>query len=329
MNTLPPLRALQVFEVIGHSRSLAEAARQLAISPGAISQQLKLLETALDANLTVKDGRQVRLTAAGLRFHGACTAAFEIVREAQAELGRSRNDTGLSVSALPSVLKAWLAPLMFDWQDRHHPELSIQFKASHSEPDSDLESIDFRITYQTPGSGLQHSTELFTDSVVPVCSPALLRPNAALNAPADILRYPLLATDWRPKFASPPSWADWFAACGVEAQQVSAQPHYRTFSLSHMTIESALAGQGFALAQCAMVYADVRAGRLLMPFRHALPLPRPYVLTWWPDTFHKPQCRAFHRWLVARGKRQTALNQALLNPGLLEGASVGTPERRA
>lgn len=314
MNDLPPLRSLQIFEAIGHSRSMAEAARRLGVSPGAISQQLKVLETALDANLTVKDGRQVRLTAAGLRFHGACTAAFEILREAQAELGRARDDTGLSVSALPSVLKAWLAPLMFAWQDRHHPELNIQFKASHSEPDSDLEDIDFRISYETPGGNQQHCTTLFTDSVVPVCSPALLGPNAVLHAPADLLRYPLLATDWRPKFVSPPSWSDWFAACGVDVQQVLAQRHYRTFSLSHMTIEAALAGQGFALAQCAMVHADVMAGRLLIPFKHALPLPRPYVLKWRPDTFHKPQCRAFHRWLVARGRRQTVLNQALLDP---------------
>lgn len=312
VNALPPLRSLQIFEAIGHSRSLAEAARRLGISSGAISQQLKLLETTLDASLTVKDGRQLRLTAAGQRFHSACTAAFEIMREAQAELERARNDTNLSISALPSVLKAWLAPLIFDWQDRHHPELSIQFKASHSEPDSELEDIDFRITYETTRSRQPNTTELFTDRVVPVCSPALLRANAPLDEPADILRYPLLATDWRPKFASPPSWADWFASCGVEARNVLAHPCHRTFSLSHMTIESALDGQGFALEQCSMVYADVVAGRLLIPFKQALPLPRPYVLKWRPDTFHKQQCRAFHRWLLARGRRQAELNDRLL-----------------
>jgi LysR family glycine cleavage system transcriptional activator len=145
-----------------------------------------------------------------------------------------------------------------------------------------------------------------------VCSPALLASTAVLRTPADMLRYPLLATDWRPKFSSPPSWADWFAAYGDDAYQALAPRHHRTFSLSHMTIEAALAGQGFALAQCAMVRADVMAGRLLMPFRQALPLPRPYVLKWRPDTFHKPQCRAFHRWLLARGRRQTVLNKALL-----------------
>ncbi|MFT0531913.1 LysR substrate-binding domain-containing protein [Castellaniella hirudinis] len=313
MNPLPPLRSLQVFEVVGHSRSLAEAARRLGISSGAISQQLKLLETTLDANLTVKDGRQVRLTAAGQRFHGACTTAFELLREAQAELERARNDANLSISALPSVLTAWLAPLVFDWQDRYHPTLNIQFKASHAEPDSDVEDIDFRITYDTTRPNRQNTIELFTDCVVPVCSPALLRPNAALNQPADILRYPLLATDWRPKFASPPAWADWFAACGVDARKaLAAHPIRRTFSLSHMTIESALAGQGFALVQASMVYADVMAGRLLIPFKRALPLPRPYVLKWHPDTFHKPQCRAFHRWLVVRGKHQAELNAQLL-----------------
>ncbi len=312
MDKLPPLRALQIFEAIGHSQTLAEAARRLQITPGAISQQIKVLEDALDASLTFKEGKRLRLTAAGLRFHESCTHAFELLREAQAELDRSKSQSNLSLSALPSLLKAWLAPLVFEWQDTHYPNLTIQFKGSHSEPANDLEDIDFRITYGSDASAeSQNSLELYTDLVVPVCSPGLIAPKKTLKSPRQILDYPLLSTDWQPKFTSPPSWQDWFAASQIEHSGTVIESH-RIFSLSHMAIESAIAGQGFALAQCSMIGQDVAAKRLIVPFKQALPLPWPYVLKWKHNAFDKPHCRAFHRWLAARGKLQGELNQRML-----------------
>lgn len=314
MDTLPSLRALQIFEAVGHSNNLAEAARRLHITPGAISQQIKLLEESLGAELTFKDGKRLKLTAAGQRFHESCSHAFELLREARAELDRSRNLRNLSLSALPSLLKTWLAPLVFEWQEAHFPDLAIQFKGSHSEPWGELEDVDFRITYgdaNTYGDTnipTQGSLALYTDQVVPVCSPALPVSNRPLNHPRDILAYPLLSTDWRPKFASPPSWHDWFAAHDVTCTSDSL----RTFSLSHMTIESAVAGRGFALAQCSMISAELASGKLMIPFRYALPLPWPYVLKWKHNVFDKSHCRAFHRWLAARGKMQEEINRLLL-----------------
>src|SRR3546814_12920157 len=96
MDSLPPLRALQICEAVGNSNHLAEAARRLHITPGAISQQIKLLEEALGADLTFKDGKRLKLTTAGQRFHESCSHAFELLREAQAELDRSQNVRNLS-----------------------------------------------------------------------------------------------------------------------------------------------------------------------------------------------------------------------------------------
>ena len=48
MNSLPSLRALQVFEAVGRFGGIVEAAKRLGISAGAVSQQMKLLEDTLD-----------------------------------------------------------------------------------------------------------------------------------------------------------------------------------------------------------------------------------------------------------------------------------------
>jgi LysR family glycine cleavage system transcriptional activator len=121
--------------------------------------------------------------------------------------------------------------------------------------------------------------------------------------------YPLLSIDWLPKFASPPSWRDWFKANSVECSQL--HDSHRVFSLSAVAIQAAIAGQGFVLAQYSMIEQDIEAGRLVMPLSRPLPMPASYFLTWTKSAFDHDHCRQFHRWLVARGREQSERNLAL------------------
>ena len=59
---LPPLRAIQAFEALGRLGSINSAAQELGVTPGAVSQQIRLLEETVGLTLVVKDGRGVALT---------------------------------------------------------------------------------------------------------------------------------------------------------------------------------------------------------------------------------------------------------------------------
>jgi LysR family glycine cleavage system transcriptional activator len=312
MQTLPPLRALQVFEAVGRCGGVAEAARRLGISAGAVSQQMKLLEDTLGLRLMQKDGKRLRLTAAGARYHESCAVAFESLRVAHAEIERSKNVRNLNVSALPSLLSKWLATRVVAWQQRH-PDLSVYLDGTHTEPSPEGYEIYFRISYGDRVADVNNAVELFCDCVVPVCSPHLLRADAPLATPADLLAYPLISVDWLPKFASPPSWRDWFRANAIdEADNGRVNDTRQVYSLSSVAIQSAIDGHGFVLAQSSMICDDLAAGRLVMPFALGLPLPWPYFLTWRPNTFDKAHCRSFHRWLLTQAKEQQQLNDRLL-----------------
>lgn len=309
MDNLPSLRALQVFDAVGRFGGIVEAARRLGISAGAVSQQMKLLEDSLGLSLTFKVGKRIRLTAAGQRYHDSCAAAFESLRIAQVEVERTKNASNLRISALPSLFSDWLAPLIYAWQSEH-PDLNLFLDGSHTEPASDGYEIDFRVTYGHYAL-TENAVELFRDCVVPVCSPKLLRGDAPLRSPADLLNYPLLSIDWLPKFASPPSWRDWFDAQHVNHSQL--RDGYRVYSLSSMAIQAAVSGQGVVLAQCSMIANSLADGRLIMPFARGLPLPSPYFLVGAKDAFDKAHCRDFHRWLVSRGRDQMLINEQLLS----------------
>ncbi|MEZ0168533.1 LysR substrate-binding domain-containing protein [Microvirga sp. TS319] len=305
MAELPPLRALQAFEAVGRCGNMTKASRELNVSPGAVSQQIRLLEEKLGLQLVVRSTTSLALTDIGKRYYRTITKGFEEFRRAQAEIERARWSSGLVISALPSLASKWLATLIFEWQ-HSFPDLSVHLEGTHLEPRLEEDCTDFRITYGDRVRNYDSSVMLFTDSVIPVCSPKLLESGPPLKTPADLLAYPLLSIDWQPQFPSPPTWQDWLKQLGVGCNGLR---HSFVFSLSSVAIEAAVEGRGFTLGQCAMIAEDLRAGRLAAPFPQKLRLSSPYFLAWNGPVFNKNGAREFHRWIVGRARRQELLNE--------------------
>lgn len=62
---LPPLRAVQYFEVVARLLSFSRAAVELNVSQSAVSHQIRLLEDFLGERLLLRQGRLLSLTAQG------------------------------------------------------------------------------------------------------------------------------------------------------------------------------------------------------------------------------------------------------------------------
>ncbi len=80
------LRALEIFEALANSGSVAQAAQATGLSQPAVSQQLKKLETALGAPLVDHSKRPMQLTPAGQSFRARVDAALAQLRLGQTEL---------------------------------------------------------------------------------------------------------------------------------------------------------------------------------------------------------------------------------------------------
>ena len=65
---LPPLNALRAFEVAARLLSVSRAAAELHVTHGAVSRQIRALESQLGVSLFSKEGRGLKLTDAGLRL---------------------------------------------------------------------------------------------------------------------------------------------------------------------------------------------------------------------------------------------------------------------
>lgn len=301
VGTLPPLRALQVFEAVGRYSSVTEAAGWLGISPAAVSQHIKQLEAHLKMSLVEREGRRLRMTRAGKHYHASCAAAFEELRVATDRTTQRRNCRRLGIGALPSLMLQWLAPQLNQWQ-RRHPEVELYLDGSHAEPDWEEGDIDFRITYSDRASEAANRLELFHDIVLPACHPSLVAEIEKDRMLAHIATLPLLSIDWQPKFSSPPSWRDWFFAT---SQEFPGNIHgHRVYSLSSLAIAAATAREGVVLAQYSMIQSEIASGQLTTPLLKPLWMPSTYYLTWRASAFDTEYGRDFQRWLLQKGREQ-------------------------
>lgn len=83
------LWGVEVFLAVAEEGSISAAARRLAVSPSAISQQLAGIESALGAALLDRSNRPLGLTAAGAVFRPHAQAMLNAEAEARAALARA------------------------------------------------------------------------------------------------------------------------------------------------------------------------------------------------------------------------------------------------
>ena len=302
---LPSLRALRAFDAVVRTGSISQAASELHVSGGAVSQQIRLLEKHLGVRLLERDGRGVAVTRRGRAYHQNISGALLTLRKAQQDIERARNMPGLTISALPSLVTTWLGPSLFKFRKRY-PASSIHLIGSDDEPQPDDMQFDFRISYGERARSYRHCAELFVDSAVPVCSPWIARA-AGLSQPADLLRFPLIGTDWGTGFTPAPNWVEWFRSVGLTMDRSAPG---LSFSLSGAAIAAAVEGHGFALAQLSMVESELRSGRLVVPFDKPLRLAEPYFIAWSPDALEKRHGSMLHSWLMATGRQFASAKRA-------------------
>ena len=87
---LPPLKALPAFEAAARHASLSAAAHEMHLTHGAISRQVKALETHLGVALFRRLSRRIELTEAGAALLPAVRTALDVIESSAARIAHSR-----------------------------------------------------------------------------------------------------------------------------------------------------------------------------------------------------------------------------------------------
>ena len=257
---LPPLNALRAFEAAARHLSLSLAASELHVTPAAISHQVRLLEDHIGLPVFERNGRGLVLTdagAAGLRDLREGFAHLSDAMDAIAALGEGG---ALTVSVAPSFAAKWLLPRLQSFE-RERPEFDVHVSASMQLVDFARDRIDVAVRYGPGGYPDVFFEKILAETVVPVCSPGLLR-KGALRSARDLLGLTLLHDDSPDNDPSCPTWDMWLRAAGIDDADTDRGPRFNQGSL---VIEAAVLGRGVALAKSTLAAADLQAGRLVRP----------------------------------------------------------------
>lgn len=289
---LPSLNGLRAFEAAARHLSFTLAAAELNVTQTAISHQIRRLEEELGIRLFVRQNRALALTPEARDYLPGVRAAFNDLRLATDRLLRKDDDKVLTVSTLASLAAKWLLPRLTDFQE-HHPGIDVRITTSTSLVDFQRDNVDAAIRYgrgQWPGL---RADWLMADELFPVCSPSLLRGDRPLRQPEDLRGYPLLHTS----NANSDDWRLWLTAAGLPGD-IAKQPGI-TFDMIFMTIQAAIDGIGVAMGRTSYVQDDIAKGRLVVPFKIALPADAGFYLVAPEGRREAPKLTAFRDWMIA------------------------------
>lgn len=117
--------AMRVFVRIADTGGFAEAARQLNLSPPAVTRAVAALEDAIGARLLIRTTRSVKLTEAGQRYVADCRRILTAIDEAEASAaGTFATPTGvLTVTASVLFGQIYIMPIITEFLDLY-PEVT-------------------------------------------------------------------------------------------------------------------------------------------------------------------------------------------------------------
>ena len=287
--SLPPLNALRAFEATARNGSLTKAASELRVTQGAVSRHVTQLEQWLGLSLCRRLRRGIETTTEGALYAAMLSQLFDELDIKTRRLKTQPTGTTLRIKLPPTFAFRWMVPRLarFHALNRH---IDVQITTSHQPVDFDREDIDVCIHSGLAPPANTISRRLFGETLLPVCSPGLFRDQALPKRPADLSRFVLLCSMHRPN-----DWPDWLRAAKLKTINGNNGLKFENSALSY---QAALDEVGIALAQQAFVEEDLRSGRLVAPFKLAVPTPNSYFLVYPESKASSPFVKAFADWIA-------------------------------
>jgi LysR family transcriptional regulator, glycine cleavage system transcriptional activator len=303
---LPKLELLRSFEAAARTLSFTLAANELFLTQSAVSRQIQQLEASVGTDLFERQHRALTLTDAGRTLQRAVVDSLERLRDATLVIRASLQSVisvhQVAVTCTPGFASLWLIPRLARFT-ANHPQVDVRISATLDVLDLDHSQLDFAIRFcpTTAGEG----APLFEETLLPVCSPSLLKSSTnPLRTPADLVNHTLLAVDNPGNYPEGTpltvEWEPWLKVMGLQEVRTKNTLRFTSYADS---ISAAMAGQGVAIGRFPLLDDMLRDKRLVTPFKGAAASHRGYYLAMGKRAVSNPDAQDFAAWLRAEAKQ--------------------------
>jgi DNA-binding transcriptional LysR family regulator len=283
------LDGVEAFLGVAHHRSFRRAAAELGVTPSAVSQAVRTLESRIGAALFQRTTRSVGLTEAGERFLARAKPAFEeLVAASRAARALGQQPSGLLRLTVPrAVVPVLLEPLIASFAGAY-PQVAVEIAASEELVDIAALGFDAGIRLGQFSAADMVAVRLSPPfPLVVVASPEYLKQRKRPARLDDLRQHACL----RFRRANG-GIASWTFASGNKAIEASVSG---PFIANDMLTLLGAAVQGLGLAQVPEPVARelMRAGKLVPVLERFVPM-TPGVFLYYPGRRQMmPKLRAF------------------------------------
>lgn len=292
-----PLQAFYTFFVVCRAGSMKDAAQELHVTAGAISQRISDLESQLGQRLFQRVRSGVMKTDAGAELYAELKIAFQQIETVSRHRLQEPGFGCLVVSVMPSFASSWLVPRLGRFVSRY-PKISLSLETESRMVDLKSEPVDFVIRH---GLGKYPGLEarwLMSPEMIVVGSPEMLRKGPPISSPLDCLAYPLLHDSDRR------DWGLWLQAHGVASQGARRG---LSFTDECMLVRAAADGQGLALVRDVYAAQELEQGKLVKALEIQWPTQFAYYLVGRSATFSASTSREFVEWIQSEAGEASSL----------------------
>lgn len=288
MSVMPPLQALRTFVEVGKQGSIKAAAHALHVTPGAVSQQIRLLEDRLGVVLLERERLGMRLSKLGSEVYPLLSDAFAQVDRALDVVAETIDNQALTISTVAAFAASWLVPRLGRFTERY-PHIEVRVETGSALVDMRRDRVDIALRHGLGDYPGLEVTPLMAPVLIPVAAPHLLQSGHRLNEPEQCLDFPLLHDSDRA------DWSLWLSAHGV-VEEARAQ-RGSMFEDDYLLIRAAISGQGIALVPEAYAREEIKEGRLVQVLDKPWPARFAYYVVTRPGATKRPEVRAFIDWI--------------------------------
>jgi DNA-binding transcriptional LysR family regulator len=266
---------MRVFARVALRANFSAAARELSLSPSAVTKQVAQLETRIGARLFDRTTRRVALTEAGRIYLERCLECLQAFDDAQASLsellatprGKLRISAPVDLHAcLPGALAAFA---------RAYPQVSVDLRLSNRPVDLVNEGFDLALRAAGSLDGSYIARPLTSLRLGLYASPGYLREHGRPRRPAELARHRALV------FVEPRPMDKLVFERSRKQTRVELMPTFMSNS-GDLLREMAIAGIGIVPAPSFLMRAAVEGGQLEELLREWTLLPRPKLWALYP-----------------------------------------------
>jgi DNA-binding transcriptional LysR family regulator len=185
--------SLKTFIAVAEAQSFSAAARQLRLSPSAVTNNVLVLERSVQVALFHRTTRRVAITEAGQRFYRRCKAIVGEIDQALSAVAPSgAHRAHLRVTSPPSFASAGLAPNLASFLAQHS-NLSIDLMVTSAMPNMISDRIDLTFVLREDLDSKLPHIRMAPISRAFCASPKYLSQHGTPTTPADLARHRCLA----------------------------------------------------------------------------------------------------------------------------------------